>query len=238
MTLKNTPHMVRPSGVKGLQFTGEALTANALIPQLRAQGADVIVVLIHEGGATTSELQEDSCKGLSGDIVPILEQLSSEVDVVISGHTHRAYLCDYAKVNPQKPFLLTSGGLYGTLLTEVKLTVDARTRRVSHKSARQNIVQGEAFTGSAGPVALQPDFPVFAAQADVAQLVARYKAAAQPLAAAPVGRLAAAALRAPQSNGESVMGRMVADSILAATRDAAAGGAQLAFMNSGGESQE
>ena len=30
------------------------------------------------------------------------------------------------------------------------------------------------------------------------------------------------------------MGRIVADSILAATRDAAAGGAQLAFMNSGG----
>ncbi len=234
MTLKNTPHMVRPSGVKGLRFTEEAQTANALVPQLRAQGADVIVVLVHEGGSTTSSLQDDSCQGLSGDIVPILEQLSAEVDVVISGHTHRAYLCDYAKVNPKKPFLLTSGGLYGTLLTEVKLTVDTRTRRVSHKSARQNIVQGEAYTGSAGVVALQPDFPVFAADADVAQLVARYKAAAQPLAAAPVGRLAASALRALQSNGESVLGRMVADSILAATRDATAGGAQLAFMNSGG----
>ncbi|PIG08336.1 bifunctional UDP-sugar hydrolase/5'-nucleotidase [Comamonas sp. 26] len=234
MTLQNTPHMVRPSGVKGLRFTAEALTANALIPQLRAQGADVIVVLVHEGGSTTSSLQDNSCQGLSGDIVPILEQLSAEVDVVISGHTHRAYLCDYAKVNPNKPFLLTSGGLYGTLLTEVKLTVDARTRRVSQKSARQNIVQGEAYTGSAGVVALQPDFPVFAADPGVAQLVARYKAAAQPLAAMPVGRLAAAALRMPHSNGESVVGRMVADSILAATQDAAAGGAQVAFMNSGG----
>ena len=234
MTLKNTPHMVRPSGVKGLRFTAEALTANALIPQLRAQGADVIVVLVHEGGSTTSSLQDNSCQGLSGDIVPILEQLSDEVDVVISGHTHRAYLCDYAKVNPKKPFLLTSGGLYGTLLTEVKLTVDARTRRVSQKSARQNIVQGEAYTGSTGVVALQPDFPVFGADAGVAQLVARYKAAAQPLAATPVGGLAAAALRMPHSNGESVVGRMVADSILAATQDVAAGGAQVAFMNSGG----
>lgn len=234
MTLKNTPHMVRPSGVKGLRFTAEALTANALVPQLRAQGADVIVVLVHEGGSTTSSLEDHSCQGLSGDIVPILEQLSDEVDVVISGHTHQAYLCDYAKVNPKKPFLLTSGGMYGTLLTEVKLTVDTRTRRVSQKTARQNIVQGEAYTGSAGVVALQPDFPVFGADADVAQLVARYKAAAQPLAAIPVGRLAAAALRMPHSNGESVMGRMVADSILAATQDRAAGGAQVAFMNSGG----
>ena len=170
MTLKNTPHMVRPSGVKGLRFTAEALTANALVPQLRAQGADVIVVLVHEGGSTTSSLQDHSCQGLSGDIVPILEQLSDEVDVVISGHTHQAYLCDYTKVNPKKPFLLTSGGMYGTLLTEVKLTVDTRTRRVSQKTARQNIVQGEAYTGSAGVVALQSDFPVFGADADVAQL--------------------------------------------------------------------
>lgn len=234
MTLKNTPHMVRPTGVKGLTFTGEALTANALIPQLRAQGADVIVVLIHEGGATTSSLPDDSCTGLSGDIVPILGQLSGEVDVVISGHTHRSYICDYAKINAQKPFLLTSAGLYGTLLTEVKLTVDARTRRVSQKSARQNIVQGEAYQGSAGVVGLQSEFPVFSADAEVAALVARYKAAAQPLAEARVGRLAGVASRTPQLNGESVMGRMVADSILAATRDAAAGGAQLALMNSGG----
>ena len=226
--------MVRPSGVKGLTFTSEALTANALIPQLRAQGADVIVVLVHEGGAATSALQEDSCKGLSGDIVPILEQLSPEVDVVVSGHTHRSYICDYAKVNAKKPFLLTSAGLYGTLLTEIKLKVDASTRRVSQKSARQNIVQGEAFTSGTATVALHPGFPVYQPDAVVAELVARYKAAAQPLAAATVGRLAGVASRAPQANGESVMGRIIADAMLAATQSAAGGGAQLAFMNSGG----
>ena len=234
MTLRNTPFMVRPSGVKGLTFTSEALTANALIPELRAQGADVIVVLVHEGGAATSALQEDSCKGLSGDIVPILEQLSPEVDVVVSGHTHRSYICDYAKVNAKKPFLLTSAGLYGTLLTEIKLKVDTSTRRVSQKSARQNIVQGEAFTSGANTVALQPGFPVYQPDAVVAELVARYKAAAQPLAAATVGRLAGVASRAPLANGESVMGRIIADAMLAATQSAAGGGAQLAFMNSGG----
>lgn len=234
MTLKTTPRMVRASGVKGLTFSDEAATANAMIPQLRAQGADVIVVLIHEGGQTTSNLQDDSCKGLSGDIVPILEKLSSEVDVVISGHTHRSYICDYSKVNAAKPFLLTSAGMYGTLLTEVQLKVDASTRRVSVRSAKQNIVQGEAFTGSRGPVALQPQFPVYAKDAQVAQLVERYRVAAEPLAAVPVGRLAAAALRAPQDNGESVLGRVVADAILASTRAPADDGAQLAFMNLGG----
>ncbi len=37
MTLKATPTMVSPAGVKGLRFEDEAATANALVPQLRAQ---------------------------------------------------------------------------------------------------------------------------------------------------------------------------------------------------------
>ncbi len=234
LTLKNTPHMVRPSGVRGLAFEDEAASANALIAPLRAQGADVIVVLIHEGGRTRSGLQDASCAGLSGDIVPILDRLSEQVDVVISGHTHRAYLCDYARVNPAKPFLLTSAGLYGTLLTEVHLSVDVATRRVVRRSARQHIAQGQAFAGPTADVPLQRAWPVYPADPEVAALVARYSAAAAPLAAAPAGRLAAPATRQPRLNGESVMGRIVADAILAATHSAEAGGAQLAFVNPGG----
>ena len=148
--------------------------------------------------------------------------------MVVSGHTHRSYICDYAKVDAKKPFLLTSAGLYGTLLTEIKLTVDAKTRRVSSRSARQNIVQGEAFTSGTTTVALQPSFPVYQPDAAVAELLERYKAAAQPLSATTIGRLAGLASRVPQANGESVMGRIIADALLAATQDAAAGGAELA----------
>ena len=234
LTLKNTPHMVRPSGVAGLSFADEAATVNAQIAPLRAQGADVIVVLIHEGGRTRSGLQDASCAGLSGDIVPILDRLSDQVDLVVSGHTHRAYVCDYARVNPAKPFWLTSSGLYGTLLTEVQLTVDVRTRRVVRRAARQHIAQGQAFTGPRGVVPLQPAWPVLAPDPAVAALVARYEAAAAPLAAAPAGRLAAPATRQPGAHGESVLGRIVADAILAATQGPAAGGAQLAFMDPGG----
>lgn len=64
----------------------------------------MIVVAIHEGGGTTAGVQETSCAGLSGDIVPILERLDPAVDVVVSGHTHQAYVCDYSRVNPAKPF--------------------------------------------------------------------------------------------------------------------------------------
>ena len=130
--------MVTPAGVAGLRFADEADTANAQAAQLRAQGADIIVLALHEGGATTAGatgITEPSCAGLSGDIVPILERLDTAIDVVISGHTHQAYVCDYSRVNPAKPFLLTSAGQYGTLVTDIALRFDTRTRRLDGKSA-------------------------------------------------------------------------------------------------------
>ena len=50
MTLKDTGSWSRPSGVPGLTFADEAATANALVPRSRQQGADAIVLLIHQGG--------------------------------------------------------------------------------------------------------------------------------------------------------------------------------------------
>ncbi|MBP7606872.1 MAG: metallophosphoesterase, partial [Giesbergeria sp.] len=132
MTLRATPALVAPSGVAGLRFADEAATANAQAAQLRAQGADIVVLALHEGGSTTAGILEASCAGLSGAIVPILERLDSTVDVVVSGHTHQAYVCDYASVNPQRPFLLTSAGQHGTLLTDIALRFDTGTRRLVH----------------------------------------------------------------------------------------------------------
>ena len=50
MTLKGTPGIVTPTGVAGLTFKDEADTVNALVPRLRAQGIESIVVLVHQGG--------------------------------------------------------------------------------------------------------------------------------------------------------------------------------------------
>ncbi|QEA12335.1 bifunctional metallophosphatase/5'-nucleotidase [Comamonas flocculans] len=231
LTLKNTPNMVRPSGVAGLSFTDEADAANAQIAPLRAQGADVIVVLIHQGGSSTQPLQDTSCAGLSGDILPIVQRLSGEVDVVISGHTHQSYLCDYRRIDPARPLLLTSAGLYGTQLTEINLTVDTTRRRVIAHSARQHVVRAARANKDADAATSYPAYP---ADPAVTSLIDRYAAAAAPLASAPAGRLAATATRELLANGESVLGRITADAVLAATQAPEAGGAQIAFMNSGG----
>lgn len=231
MTLRGTPALVAPSGVRGLTFRDEAETVNALVPRLKAQGAELIVVLIHQGLDVRRGYRDGSCEGLSGDLMEILQRLSPEVDVVVSGHTHNSYICDYRTIDPGRPFLVTSAGSYGTMLTEIRLRVDPRTGAVLTRRADNHIVQGEGFANANGEVALTDRVARFTPNTQVAALVARYASAAAPLAARPIGRLTGAADREKTDSGESVLGNLVADAQLAATR---ASGAQIAFMNPGG----
>jgi 5'-nucleotidase len=228
MTLKETPTLVTPTGVAGLTFRDEAETVNALVPELKAKGADAIVLLIHQGAFPKRGYNDKSCEGLSGDLLPILDKLDPAVDLVVSGHTHRAYVCDYGRINPARPLLLTSAGRSGTLVTDIELDIDPAAGRVVAKRADNIVVQSEAFSDGNKPVPNVAAVPRFEAQPQVAALVARYSEAAKPVAARPVGRFSGAAPREPNEAGERVLANLVADAQLAATRSA---GAQIAFMN-------
>lgn len=225
LTLKTTPTLVVPSAVASLTFEDEADTINALVPRLRAEGADAIVVLIHQGLATKVGYDDKSCGGVSGDLLPILARLDPAVDVVVSGHTHNAYICDYGTVDPTRPMLVTSAGKNGMILTDIELGIDAARRRVVAKRADNLIVQSEPFQSATGPIAIEPSFPAYPAEPRVAALVSRYVAAAKPIAERMVGRLAGPALRAPTAAGETVLGDLVADAQLDATK------ADIALMN-------
>lgn len=232
MTLRDTPASVPAGGIAGLQFADEARTANALIPGLRAQGAQVIVVVVHEGGATSGRMDDPTCPGLRGGIVSILEKLDPAVDLVISGHTHRAYVCDYALRDPARPFLLTSAGQYGTQVTAIDLRVDARSGKVLQKSARNWLV---ANTPSGGQdVAVAQGQTAHAPDPALAALVDRYAQAAAPLATRKVGSISASIGRRLAPSREHALGNLLADAQLAATRAPEKGGAQIAFMNPGG----
>lgn len=228
LTLKETPTLVVPSAVAGLTFADEVETINALVPQLRAQGADAVVVLIHQGVTTKVGYNDKSCGGVSGDLLPILAKLDPAVDLVVSGHTHAPYVCDYSSIDPARPLLLTSAGSGGKLVSDITLAIDPVAGRVVSRRADNVIVQGTGYTGTAGAVAVDPAFPVFAADGEVAALVSRYVAAAEPIAKRVVGRMAAPASRERNPSGETPLGSLVADSQLKAT------GAEIAFMNSFG----
>ena len=92
LTLKGTPGIISPASAAGLEFRDEAETVNALVPELKAKGVEAIVVLIHEGGQPTGDYNE--CPGISGPIVDIVKKFDHAVDIVVSGHTHQAYVCN------------------------------------------------------------------------------------------------------------------------------------------------
>ncbi|MEA3041860.1 MAG: 5-nucleotidase [Sphingomonadales bacterium] len=233
LTLRETPTLVTPSGIEGLRFDDEADTINALVPRLLAEGADAIVVLIHQGLATEVGYNDHGCGGVAGDLLPILARLDPEIDLVVSGHTHNAYICEHGRIDPSRPFLVTSAGRYGTLLTDIVLTVDPRNG-VTARRADNLIVQSEGYRSSSGEVAVSDRFPTYARDPAVAALIDRYAAAAAPLAARVVGRMTGPAGRDRTPAGETVAGDVIADAQLAATSAASAGGAQIAFMNGSG----
>jgi 5'-nucleotidase len=206
LTLEGTPLVTTNAGVAGLQFADEASTINALVPELKARGVNSIVVLIHEGGATTGLYNE--CVGASGAIFEIVRQLDPAVQVVVSGHTHAGYDCD---VDGR---LITSAAHAGRLITDIDLTVDELTGEIVAKDARNVIVTRDVAKDAAQTA-----------------LIARYDALVAPIANRVVGTVNGDLIRVLDLDGESTMGAVIADAQLWSGR---ADGAVAAFMNPGG----
>jgi 5'-nucleotidase len=253
MTLKGTPGIVTPTGVAGLEFRDEADTVNALVPRLRAQGIEAIVVLVHQGGFQSSPNVGDingcdgnlkNADGSDSDIAAIVKRLDNAVDLVISGHTHAAYNCSAntvdvkkvdgkAVVTPRPTGLpnrtgrlvpVTSASAFGRLVTDVDLTLDPKTHDVIAVAPTNRLVDR---TDPAINDAI-------AADPAVRNIVQGYNSLVSPLANAVIGTIATALPSTANAAGEEPAGSLIADAQLQATQPAALGGAQIAFMNAGG----
>jgi 5'-nucleotidase len=214
MTLKDTGILASPAGVAGLTFADEAATANALVPALKAQGADTVVLLIHQGGKAPKAYQASSCEGLAGPILDIIDRLDPAIRTIVSGHTHQAYACTLDRGGAAR--LLTSAGKYGFMATDIRLTFDASTHAILASGAHNVPAPAD---GASDP--------------EVALLTARYVKAAAPVAERVVGRLAGPAPRS-ETEDESPAAALVADAELFVARQPNKGRAQIAFTNATG----
>jgi 5'-nucleotidase len=210
LTLRETASIVSPSGIAGLEFRDEAETVNALVPQLRARGVEAIVVLIHQGGEPSGDYNE--CPAITGPIVDIVKKFDRAVDVVVSGHTHRAYIC---QVDGR---LVTSGDKYGTLVTAIDLKLDPVTRDIVSARAENVIVANASL----------------ARDPDQTALIGAYDKLSAPIANRPAGSVTQTLSRVPNEAGESALGDIIADAQLAATKAAQDGSAVIALTNPGG----
>ncbi|HEX6218522.1 MAG TPA: 5'-nucleotidase C-terminal domain-containing protein [Sphingomicrobium sp.] len=232
MTLKETATLVSPSGVAGLGFTDEAATANALVPGLKAAGVSTIVLLIHQGASISGRHDDPLCPGLAGDVLPIIARLDPAIQLVVSGHTHNAYICE-VQMPGGGSRLLTSAGKYGAMVTDIRLAFDRPGGKLVDQRGTFLIVQGEPIRTARLSAPLNPSHPRFSPDPEVAALVARYREAASGAASRPVGRLAGPAMKGI-SRTESQAAGLISDGQLYTARDPARGNADFALMNNGG----
>jgi 5'-nucleotidase len=215
-----------PDAVRGLSFQNEAETLNALLPDLDQQRVDQAIVLIHQGAHQVAGTY-DSCEQLTGDLMPFLEALRPEFDIVVSAHTHQAYDCVLdVPGSPGTHRLVTSAGSYGRLITRFLLTWDPDARKWIDKRVKNLIVTRD----------VPPD-------PEVDKLVRDYEARAAPLTSRVVGYVRGNIARGNLADEphpgdrracESPLGELIADAQLAATHAPKDGGAEVAFMNPGG----
>lgn len=182
--------------------------------------ADVLVLLVHEGAATTdiASSTDDSAFG------QIVTGLSPKVDAIVSGHTHLAYDHEVTVSGMDRPRLVISAGQYGAYYGHFDLNVDPATKEIIDFSAEVLPIEG-----------FEPDVAVQA-------IVDEATAVADVLGNEKVGEITESMYRAVQNptdttafpenrGGESTLGNFVADVQLWAGADS---GAEIAFMNPGG----
>ncbi|KOU00785.1 5'-nucleotidase [Streptomyces sp. NRRL F-4711] len=220
VTLEGTPGIVSAEGVKGLTFKDEVETINKYAKELQRQGVKSIVALIHEGGFPASSSYNYDCDspgagdGVSGPIVDIARNITPQVDALVTGHTHNAYVCTIP--DPAgNPRTVTSASSFGRLYTDTTLTYDRATgdiARTSVKSANHVVTRDV------------PKAP------DMTRLIDRWNTLAAPIGNRPVGYVTADINR---DGTESPLGDLIADAQLAYGKEQDPE-TDLALMNPGG----
>ncbi|WP_432185308.1 bifunctional metallophosphatase/5'-nucleotidase [Streptomyces tendae] len=220
VTLEGTPDIVSAEGVKGLKFKDEVETINKYAKELQRQGVKSIVALIHEGGFPASSSYNYDCDspgagdGVSGPIVDIAKNITPQVDALVTGHTHNAYVCTIP--DPAgNPRMVTSASSFGRLYTDTTLTYDRRTgdiARTSVKSANHVVTRDV------------PKAP------DMTRLIDKWSTLAAPIGNRPIGYVSADINR---DGTESPLGDLIADAQFAYGK-AQDPETDLALMNPGG----
>lgn len=210
MALRGTPELISPAAAEDLRFDDEVETVHKLLPELRAQGVEAFVLLIHEGGYPSGGPNE--CPSLSGAIVGLVKKLDPAVGLVVSGHTHKSYVCRF------DGRLVTSAERYGVILSAIDLKLDPKTRRIITAEARNEVVDPARYAKAPEQTAL----------------LAAYESQSAALINRVVARVAETIDQVADRTGSSPMGQLIADAYLAATAAPEHGGAHLALVNQTG----
>ncbi|WP_298330874.1 5'-nucleotidase C-terminal domain-containing protein [Haloactinopolyspora sp.] len=233
---EHLPELVSPDGIASVDVLDVVEETNRVADELKADGADIVVLLVHEGAATTDV---ESATDPNTDFGAIVTGANANVDAIISGHTHLAYdhdvevaeWVDEGRTVTERP--VVSAGQYGYNLNQLSFTYDTEAEAVT---AIESAILPLTVEDDEGNWVPNPEYePDPEVQAIVDDAVDK----AEELGAESLGEITADFNRAQQSDGtenrggESTLGNFVADVQLAAAQvtDPAT---QIAVMNPGG----
>ncbi|MGW9631550.1 ExeM/NucH family extracellular endonuclease [Agromyces sp. NPDC055520] len=222
------PSLVSPGGIADITVGDPTEAANRVAAQLsdgkKQNGeADILILLVHEGAATTkieSATDPDSRFG------KIVLGTSDEVDAIVSGHTHLAY----NHVIDGRPVI--SSGQYGEKFGKMEIQWDRKSKSISK-------ITNEVYDLMSGSTPNYADDPEVKSIVDAAKVVAdELGNVVLGQAAGDFNRAAFAPLGGstyPENRGgESTLGNFVADVQLWSLNEDGTRDVDIAFMNPGG----
>ncbi|CAG7617322.1 bifunctional metallophosphatase/5'-nucleotidase [Paenibacillus allorhizosphaerae] len=178
-------------------------SANRYAEELRDQGVQTIIALVHEGGsADSSGLDFNGCERPWGPAIDFAAKASPAIDVIITGHWHAAFNCliDDPDGNPRP---VVEGSNHGRLITEINLYIDPLTKDVLRDKTR---------------CINHPNTRDIAPDPDIEAMVAYWSKRAQEQQNVPLAKLKGDLLCARNAYGESAFANVVADAFYAAAQ--------------------
>ncbi|WP_346742671.1 bifunctional metallophosphatase/5'-nucleotidase [Spongiactinospora sp. TRM90649] len=216
LVTKSTPSIVTAEGIRDLTFVDEIEAANRTSKALKLLGVKAQVVLVHEGDQVAPNQSPDACPVIIGAGSRIANGVSADVDMVVMGHSHQAYVCK-TKDPAGADRYVTQGSSFGRVLTTLDFQVDTRTKDVVRS------------TVAADNHVVTRDVP---ADPEITTFVQTWKDRVAEVANRRIGSITADLTRTAAPSGETALGGVIADAQLEATRTG--GNAEIALMNPGG----
>lgn len=182
----DTPTIVTPSGVAGVEFTDEAEAINKYAAELKEQGIKAIVVVSHNPVKSNTD-----GTGAELELAEIAAAIDDEVDILFGGHNHA-----YANAIVDGKLLAQSFS-YGTAYSDVDFEIDPVT---------MDIVKKEAEIVTAYRDGITPD-------AEIKAILDTYLEDVAPILNEVIGKTTNGISRDENADGESAMGNLIADSM-------------------------
>ena len=91
---EDLPSLVSPDGIADIQVTDIVQEVNEAADDLKTEGADIIVMLVHEGSSTV-DCTNMFLESPTSPFGSIIHGVNDNIDAIVSGHTHMEYSCSF-----------------------------------------------------------------------------------------------------------------------------------------------